>query len=189
MAGDVVTLYGENFDRIIEVTLPGGSAPLSAAEYTISDNTLTFTVPEYLVDGDVVVKQNSNITATYPLEIRKLAGVIWQGNEQLSGWSSWGVFNWSGDLWTKFCEAITGPGQMTVHFVATNSNPVFNLRMGDWSTPLSGLAGMYGDMATSGLEPMSPTSCLTSLPRRLLKCLAPAARVWLSGVMASNCST
>jgi len=145
VAGDVVTLYGEHFDRIIEVTLPGGSAPLSAGEYTISGNTLTFTVPDYLVDGDVVVKQNSNITATYPLEIRKLAGVIWQGNEELSGWSSWGVFNWSGDLWTKFQEAITGPGQMTVHFVATNSNPKFNFRMGDWSTPLSGLAGMYGD--------------------------------------------
>ncbi|MBR5171114.1 MAG: hypothetical protein IKW85_11190, partial [Muribaculaceae bacterium] len=144
VAGDVVTLYGENFDRIIEVTLPGGSAPLSANEYTIVDNTLTFTVPEYLVDGDVVVRQNSNITATYPLEIRKLAGVIWQGNEELSGWSNWGVFNWSGDLWTKFQEAITGPGQMTVHFVATNSNPIFNFRMGDWSTPLSGLASMYG---------------------------------------------
>ena len=145
VAGDVVTLYGENFDRIIEVTLPGGSAPLSADEYSIAGNTLTFTVPDYLVDGDVVVKQNSNITATYPLEIRKLAGVIWQGNEQLSGWSSWGVFNWSGDLWTKFHEAITGPGQMTVHFVATSSDPVFNFRMGDWSTPLSGLASMYGD--------------------------------------------
>ena len=145
VAGDVVTLYGENFDRIIEVTLPGGTAPLSADEYSIAGNTLTFTVPDYLVDGDVVVKQNSNITATYPLEIRKLAGVIWQGNEQLSGWSSWGVFNWSGDLWTKFHEAITGPGQMTVHFVATSSDPVFNFRMGDWSTPLSGLASMYGD--------------------------------------------
>ena len=143
VAGDVVTLYGENFDRIIEVKLPGGTAPLNADEYTIANNTLTFTVPEYLVDGDVVVKQNSNITATYPLEIRKLAGVIWQGNEELSGWSSWGVFNWSGDLWTKFHEAITGPGQMTVHFVATNSNPIFNFRMGDWSTPLSGLASMY----------------------------------------------
>ena len=125
--------------------MPGGSAPLNADEYSIAGNTLTFTVPDYLVDGDVVVKQNSNITATYPLEIRKLAGVIWQGNEQLSGWSSWGVFNWSGDLWTKFHEAITGPGQMTVHFVATNSDPVFNFRMGDWSTPLSGLASMYGD--------------------------------------------
>ncbi len=145
VAGDVVTLYGEHFDRIIEVKLPGGTAPLSPEEYSIAGNTLTFTVPDYLVDGDVVVKQNSNITATYPLEIRKLAGVIWQGNEELSGWSNWGVFNWSGDLWTKFHEAITGPGQMTVHFVATNSNPVFNFRMGDWSTPLSGLAGMYGD--------------------------------------------
>ena len=153
VAGDVVTLYGENFDRIIEVTLPGGTAPLSANEYSIVDNTLTFTVPDYLVDGDVVVKQNSNITATYPLEIRKLAGVIWQGNEELSGWSNWGVFNWSGDLWTKFCEAITGPGQMTVHFVATNSNPVFNFRMGDWSTPLSGLASMYGDDGNIHLSP------------------------------------
>ena len=77
--------------------------------------------------------------------MRKLFGVIWQGKENLSGWSNWGVFNWDGDKWLKFQEAISGPGELTFHFVVNNSDPVFNLRMGDWSTPFSNISMPYGD--------------------------------------------
>ncbi len=144
--GDVVTLYGENFDRIIEVRLPGIDNPLTADQYTVNGGTeLTFTVPSDMADGDIQLKQNSNITATFTLEMRKLFGVIWQGKENLSGWSNWGVFNWDGDKWTKFQEAISGPGELTIHFVALNDDPVFNFRMGDWGTPLSNINYPYGD--------------------------------------------
>lgn len=140
--GDVVTLTGENFDRIKEVQLPGIGA---ITDYTISGNTLTFTVPADMTDGDVVLVQNANISVSVSVEMRKLFGVIWQGKENLSGWSNWGVFNWDGDKWTKFQEAISGPGELTLHFVALNDDPVFNFRMGDWATPLSNINYPYGD--------------------------------------------
>lgn len=140
--GDVVTLTGENFDRVIGVSLPGAGDLL---DYTINGNTLTFTVPEDMTDGDVVLTQNAYITAKIGIEMRKMRGVIWMGKENLSGWSSWGVFNWDGDKWTKFQEAISGAGELTFHFKVIGDNPVFNLRQGDWSTAFSNISMPYGD--------------------------------------------
>ena len=142
--GDVVTLTGNNFDRVTGVQLPG-HGDLTQEEYTIDGNTLTFIVPDDLSDGDIILTQNAYITASIAVEIRKLEGVIWQGKENLSGWSNWGVFNWDGDKWLKFQEAISGAGQLTLHFVATNDSPIFNLRMGDWGTAFSDISIPYGD--------------------------------------------
>ena len=142
--GDVVTLTGENFDRIKEVRLPGVGT-LSADQYTISGNTLTFTVPAEMTDGDGELVQNAYITTTFALSIRKLEGVVWQGKADLSGWSNWGVFNWDGDLWKRFQEAFSGPGQLTLHFVVTNDNPMYKIRMGDWATRLSGAAAFESE--------------------------------------------
>lgn len=142
--GDVVTLTGENFDRVTGVMLPG-YGDLAPEDYTITGNQLVFIVPADMTDGDVVLTQNAYITASIGVEMRKLEGVIWMGKENLNGWSNWGVFNWDGDKWKKFQEAISGPGQLTLHFVATNDNPIFNLRMGDWSTPFSDISMPYGD--------------------------------------------
>jgi len=143
--GDIVTLTGENFDRITGLKLPGADTLVAASLYKVEGNTLTFTVPEGMADGDLQLIQNPYITATYTLEMRKLFGVIWQGKENLSGWSNWGVFNWDGDKWLKFQQAISGPGELTLHFVATNDDPVFNFRMGDWATALSNVNYPYGD--------------------------------------------
>jgi len=141
--GDEVTLKGQNFNRVIGVSLPGVGDIL---DYNIvDDNTLTFTVPEEMTDGDVVLTQNNYITATVTIEMRKLEGVIWMGKENLSGWSNWGVFSWSGDIWNKFQQAINAAGQLTLHFKVTGDNAVFNLRMGDWSTPFSDISIPYGD--------------------------------------------
>ena len=142
--GDVVTLTGENFDRVTGVMLPG-YGDLAPEDYTITGNQLVFIVPADMTDGDVVLTQNAYITASIGVEMRKLEGVIWMGKENLNGWSNWGVFNWDGDKWKKFQEAISGPGQLTLHFVATNDSPIFNLRMGDWSTPFSDISMSYGD--------------------------------------------
>lgn len=142
--GDVVTLTGENFDRVTGVMLPG-YGDLAPEDYTITGNQLVFIVPADMTDGDVVLTQNAYITASIGVEMRKLEGVIWMGKENLNGWSNWGVFNWDGDKWKKFQEAISGPGQLTLHFVATNDSPIFNLRMGDWSTPFSDISMPYGD--------------------------------------------
>lgn len=142
--GDEVILTGKNFDRIIGVSLPG-YGDLEPEDYTITGDQLVFIVPEGMTDGNVVLTQNSNITASIGIEIRKLEGVIWMGKEDLVGWSNWGVFNWDGETWTKFQEAIIGSGQLTLHFKVIGDNPAFNLRMGDWSTPFSDISMPYGE--------------------------------------------
>lgn len=142
--GDVVTLTGTHFNRVTSVSLPGYGV-LDKSKYSINGNTLTFTVPAEMTDGDVVLTQNAYITASIGLEIRKMRGVIWMGKQDLVGWSNWGVFNWDGEIWKKFQEEITGAGTLTFHFKVIGANPLYKIRMGDWSTRLSGAAAFESE--------------------------------------------
>lgn len=97
--GDQVVLTGENFDRITKVTLPGVG---EFSDYTISGNTLTFTVPEGMTDGKMELTQNSLITATQVLMMHTDAAetTIWAGEFVCSGWNgnqdlAWGGFDWT----------------------------------------------------------------------------------------------
>ena len=100
--GDVITITGENFDRIETVTLPGYGI-LADDEYAISGNTLTFTVPEGMSDGNLELYQNSFITVTQKLMMYSEAPetVIWAGNFEIGSWNAgmqdlaWGGFDWS----------------------------------------------------------------------------------------------
>ena len=100
--GDVITITGANFDRIETVTLPGYGI-LADNEYTISGNTLTFTVPEGMSDGNLELYQNSFITVTQKLMMYSEAPetVIWAGNFEIGSWNAgmqdlaWGGFDWS----------------------------------------------------------------------------------------------
>lgn len=130
--GDEITITGENLNRVVSVSLPG-VGELAADKYTNDGTHITFTVPEGFVDGVITLKQNANISVDVPVAIRKLAGVIWQGKVDLVGWSSFGVFSWSPEYKT-FQEAVTGPGEFTIHFVQTGGAPVFNFKLGDWGT-------------------------------------------------------
>ena len=129
--GDEITIVGENLSRVVSVTLPGVG---EITDYTNDGTQITFTVPAGFVDGVITLKQNSNISVDVPVAIRKLAGVIWQGKVDLAGWSAFGVFNWDGALYETFKEAVTGPGEFTIHFIQTNDAPVFNFKLGDWGT-------------------------------------------------------
>ena len=100
--GDVITITGANFDRIETVTLPGYGI-LADDEYAISGNTLTFTVPEGMSDGNLELYQNSFITVTQKLMMYSEAPetVIWAGNFEIGSWNAgmqdlaWGGFDWS----------------------------------------------------------------------------------------------
>jgi len=100
--GDVITLTGENFDRIATITLPGYGI-LADDEYTISGNTLTFTVPEDMTDGNLEIYQNSFITVTQKFMMYSEAPetTIWAGNFVIGNWNAgmqelaWGGFDWS----------------------------------------------------------------------------------------------
>ena len=138
--GDVVTLTGENFNRVIGVSLPGVGDIL---DYNIvDDNTLTFTVPEEMTDGDVVLTQNAYITAKIGIEVRKLEGVIWMGKKNMESWSdNWTVQRWDQDktLWNKFRDAFSGPGQLTIHFKKLEGDFAMKVISGDsWNIQLAG---------------------------------------------------
>ena len=100
--GDVIVMTGENFDRIETVTLPGYGI-LADDEYTISGNTLTFTVPEGMSDGNLELYQNSFITVTQKFMMYSEAPetVIWAGNFEIGSWNAglqelaWGGYDWS----------------------------------------------------------------------------------------------
>lgn len=132
--GDVITITGENFDRIKTVTLPGAG---NITDYKVEGNTLTFTVPDGFVDGDIVLTQNSNISASISVKIRKMAGIVWMGNvECTAAWSgSLGVFNWE-PYFADFQAAMSGPGIMTLGIEVTGNDPMIKIAGSDWNSPV-----------------------------------------------------
>lgn len=97
--GDVVTITGENFDRITGVTLPSIG---EFTGYSIAGNTLTFTVPKGMGDGKVVLIQNSLISDEVKVSMFNDSDEtpIWAGEFVCSGWTgnqdlAWGGFDWT----------------------------------------------------------------------------------------------
>ncbi|MBP5713076.1 MAG: hypothetical protein J6X07_00075 [Prevotella sp.] len=98
--GDVITLTGENFDRIKSISLPGIG---EFNDYKVSGNTLTFTVPEDMSDGAIEIVQNSFISVSFRVSMYSEAPetVIWAGNFVIGEWNAglqdlaWGGYNWS----------------------------------------------------------------------------------------------
>lgn len=97
--GDVVSITGENFDRITGVTLPSIG---EFTDYSIAGNTLTFTVPKGMGDGKVVLIQNSLISEEVKVSMYNDSDEtpIWAGEFVCSGWAgnqdlAWGGFDWT----------------------------------------------------------------------------------------------
>ena len=97
--GDVITLTGENLDRVIGISLPGIGDFL---DYTTSANQLTFTVPEDMGDGNIVITQNQFLSATVKVMMYSDAPevAIWAGEFVCAGWAgnqdlAWGGFDWT----------------------------------------------------------------------------------------------
>ncbi|MBR1934187.1 MAG: hypothetical protein IJ841_10960 [Prevotella sp.] len=97
--GDEIVLTGENFDRITSVTLPGVG---EFSNYKATSTTLTFTVPEGMTDGNMVLTQNSFISVTQKLVMHSdlPEQTIWAGEFTCESWSgnqelAWGGYDWS----------------------------------------------------------------------------------------------
>ncbi|MBQ0023107.1 MAG: IPT/TIG domain-containing protein [Prevotellaceae bacterium] len=136
--GDELYISGDNLDRVVVVKIPGQTEDYKP-EFV--DGKIKVVVPEGMPDGEIVLVQNDYISVGVQVDVRKLAGVIWQGKTELVGWNgNWGVFNWDGALWDKFCETINTPGKLTIHFTQTKEAPVFKAKMGDWGTSFSSMS-------------------------------------------------
>lgn len=141
MTGDVITLKGKNFNRIREFYFPGESEP--SGNYTLVDaETITFTVFEGMLDGNIRIVQNNSISIETPsISLKKMGNVVWQGNVPCIGWSgAFGIYTWSGadwEYWTK--EVFNQPGVLTLHFDNPAGAQLKLTRTGDWGTPFDNL--------------------------------------------------
>ena len=139
--GDVVTLTGENFNRITAVSLP---AIGEITDYTISGNTLTFTVPEGMGDGKIVLTQNSLITAEAKVSMFNDSNEtpIWAGEFVCSGWNGNQELAWGGFDWTTIAAGTV------INFYYKKNNPgnwgCISLRHGDsWGNLPAPIPGQY----------------------------------------------
>lgn len=143
--GDVITITGENLDRISSISLPGYGI-LSDEEYTISGNTLTFTVPEGITDGKMVIVQNSFISIEQGLMMYSEAPeiVIWAGSKTIGNWDgSMGDLSWGGYDWST-----VQPGQvLSVYLTPDLSNGWSQIRFGNGSW--AALPSTGGEIALS----------------------------------------
>lgn len=143
--GDVITITGENLDRISSISLPGYGI-LSDEEYTISGNTLTFTVPEGMTDGKMLIVQNSFISIEQGLMMYSEAPeiVIWAGSKTIGNWDgSMGDLSWGGYDWST-----VQPGQvLSVYLTPDLSNGWSQIRFGNGSW--AALPSTGGEIALS----------------------------------------
>lgn len=141
--GDVIVLKGENLDRIKSITMPG-HGEMAASEYTVSGNTLTFTVPEDMTDGNMVLVQNSFISVTLKFIMHTDAPelTIWAGEFVCSSWAGNQDLAWGGFDWT------TVPANSKVSFYYKKNNPgawaCISLRHGmNWGNLPDPIPGQY----------------------------------------------
>ena len=141
--GDKITITGTNFDRIESITLPGYGI-LGDDEYTISGNTLTFTVPEGMTDGKMVIVQNSFISIEQSLMMYSDAPetTIWANGFECIGWSgnqdlAWGGYDWS---------TVQAGTQLKFYYNKVNAGSwgCISLRHGDsWGALPDPIPGQY----------------------------------------------
>lgn len=131
--GDVITITGVNFDRVKGMNIPGHA---DFKDYKIEGNTLTFTVPEGFVDGDIVLIQNSNISVSVSVKVRKMSGIVWMGSVDMAGWGgNFPCFSWN-DVFADMKAAMSGPGTLTLGISCYEADPMVKIAGSDWNTPV-----------------------------------------------------
>ena len=141
-AGQTITIKGTNLNRITHLILPAIDGEFT--NFTKSATQITFTVPEKMGDGTVVLVQHAN----WSVESDKISmyseapeTTIWTGNFYIGNWNAgmqdlaWGGYDWS----------TVKPGQvLTVYLTPDMSQGWSQIRLGNGSwSPLPGTPEKY----------------------------------------------
>ena len=141
-AGQTITIKGTNLNRITHLILPAIDGEFT--NFTKSATQITFTVPEKMGDGTVVLVQHAN----WSVESAKISmyseapeTTIWTGNFYIGNWNAgmqdlaWGGYDWS----------TVKPGQvLTVYLTPDMSQGWSQIRFGNGSwSPLPGTPEKY----------------------------------------------
>ncbi|MGN0213623.1 MAG: hypothetical protein ACI4AH_02305 [Muribaculaceae bacterium] len=153
--GDKVTIKGKLFDRVREMQVPGGAVLKPGEGFTVSEDGLTieFSAPSSMVDGKIILVQNSNISVETPtLSMMKMGNVFWTGNFALGNWANnlEVAAEKDASIWEAFSSAIKGPGKLTINFAEDTNYGWWQLKpvyRSDWNTALGGLSSNIVEMA------------------------------------------
>ena len=130
-AGQTITITGDKLDRITHLILPAVDAIWT--DFTKTATQITFTVPEGMGDGKVILVQHAN----YSVESDKISmyseapeTTIWAGKFVIGNWNAgmqelaWGGYDWS----------TVKPGQvLTVYLTPDMSEGWSQIRVGNGS--------------------------------------------------------
>lgn len=111
-AGQVVSFKGDNLDRVAKLVLPG-DITLEKGQFTQNKNSISFTVPEEMGDGKIVLVQHDN----WSVETDRIAmyapegpvKILWKGSKAL-GWDGAGQIYLGTDGGPELVEAGAKPG-------------------------------------------------------------------------------
>lgn len=132
--GDRVTLTGKRLDLVTSILLPGGvSLEKGAWSLNEANTELAFDLPAGVVDGDITVVQNSNISVSgLKISLKKEGNTIWTGNVDFGNWASF----LQTEPTDEVCKAIDAPGTLTVNLEQSAASTWWQIRFQyrDWST-------------------------------------------------------
>ena len=141
-AGQTITIKGTNLNRITHLVLPAIDAIFT--DFTKTATQITFTVPEKMGDGKIILVQHAN----WSVESDKIAmyseapeTTIWSGSFTIGNWNAgmqelaWGGYDWS----------TVKVGQvLTVYLTPDMSEGWSQIRIGNGSwAPLPGTPEKY----------------------------------------------
>lgn len=142
-AGQTITIKGTNLNRITHLTLPGVDAIWT--DFTKTATKITFTVPEGMGDGKVVLTQHANWSVeSAKIEMYSDAPetTLWSGTFVCNEWDGMQDLAWGGFDWTT----IKPNTQLIIYYKKNNPGAwaCISLRHGDnWGNLPSPIPGQY----------------------------------------------
>ncbi|MCF0198114.1 MAG: hypothetical protein HUK02_02170 [Bacteroidaceae bacterium] len=145
--GATVVITGTLLDRITKIILPSGD---ELTNYTKTATTITFVVPENMMDGNIVLVQHDN----WSVKTERLSmlndgptTIIWRGDKALS-WSGDGQIYLGSDGGKELIEAGAKPGdQLRVMFSPTADDWQVQIYDGHWESQLDEIQASNYDLA------------------------------------------